>query len=123
MLSRKEWLILIADILLILALLIFPHIVHSTKAFKLYVHNRDSKNYYHIRLKNEDTGWYDARNVEANDCIAIYRLEQGEYSIRTYRDGTDVGHYRSFKIKNDHKCLEITPVTGKMRSCNRNYCN
>lgn len=123
MLNKKEWLILIADLILIMALLLFPFIVHADGAYKLYVYNRDSHNYYHVRLKNEDTGWHDARNVEANDCVAIYRLEPGEYSIRNYKDGTDVGHYRSFNIKDDNKCIEITSVTGKMRSCSRDYCN
>ena len=123
MLSRKEWLILIADIIIILALLLFPHIVHSGSAYKLYIYNEDSENYYHVRLKNEDTGWYDARNVEADSCIEIYRLERGEYSIRTYQDGGSIGDYALFDIDDDHMCIRITSVTGKLRSCNRNYCN
>ena len=122
MLSRKGVLILITAIVLILILLLFPYIIHSAKDFKLYVYNRDSKNYY-IRLKNEDTGWYDARNVKSGRCVTIYRLEKGKYSIRIRRNGTDIGDYASFKIKNNHRCIEITSVTGKMRSCNRTYCN
>jgi hypothetical protein len=121
--SRTEWLWLVLSLLAILAAIIYPQFAYSESAYKLYLHNRDSENYYHVRLKNEDTGWYDARNIEAGSCVEIYRLESGEYSIRTYQDGKMGGHYSSFKIRNDHKCLEITPVTGKLRSCSRSYCD
>ena len=102
---------------------LLPSFAYSTPAYKLYIYNFDRKNNYHVRLKNEDTGWQKAVDIEADSCVVIYRMEPGEYSIRTYKDGTSVGDYASFEVEDDDLCIKITSVTGGLELCNNIFCS
>ena len=96
---------------------------YSTPAYKLYVYNLDSNNGYRIRLKNEETGWSKSVNIGADSCFVINGMESGEYSIRTYKEGTSVGDYASFKVEDEDLCIRITSVTGKLELCSDTFCS
>ena len=97
--------------------------LNATPSYKLYIYNMDSENYYHVRIKNEDTRWADAVNIESRSCVKIYRIEPGEWSIRTYKDGRDVGNYATFDVVDSDICIEITSVTGGLEFCSKTYCS
>lgn len=115
------WAILFIATCVFIALL--PAIGNSTPAYRLYIQNRDNHNSYHVRVKNEDTGWHDAVNIEAGSCAVVERMEPGEYSIRTYRNGGNTGDYAGFEIEDSNFCIRITSVTGSMEVCNQNFCD
>lgn len=94
-----------------------------TDAYQLYVQNGDQHNYYHIRIKNEDSGWNDAKNVEAGDCVRFHRIEPGDWSIRIYKDGSMLSDSAEFEVDDEDWCIRIRSETGKLESCNRNFCN
>ena len=96
---------------------------YSTPAYKLYVYNLDKNNGYRIRLKNEETGWSKSVNIEAESCVVISRMEPGEYTIRTYKEGTSVGDYASFNVEDEDLCIRITSVTGGLELCNNTFCS
>jgi len=115
--------IIVLYLLVAVGIALFPSFAYSTPAYKLYIYNLDRKNNYHIRLKNEDTGWQKAVDIEPDSCVVIYRMEPGEYSIRTYKDGTSVGDYASFEVEDDDLCIKITSVTGGLELCNNTFCS
>ena len=94
----------------------------ATPSYRLYIHNMDSRNYYYVRVKNEDTRWSDSVNIEIGSCAKLYRIEPGEYSIRTYKDGKMAGDYATFEVVDENICIEITSVTGEMEFCGKMYC-
>jgi hypothetical protein len=93
-----------------------------TDAYKLYIYNRDNRNYYHIRIKNEDSRWNDAKNVEAGSCVEFHRIEPGEYSIRIYKDGSMMSDYARFDVTDGERCLRIRSETGMLEDCSNYYC-
>jgi hypothetical protein len=122
--TRIEWFWTILAILMTIFITMLPSLAKSqTPSYRLYIYNMDSNNYYHVRIKNEDTRWSDAVNVEARSCAKMYRIEPGEYSIRTYRDGGMSGDYASFEVEDESVCIEITSVTGNLELCNKYYCS
>ena len=96
---------------------------YSTPAYKLYVYNLDRNNGYRIRLQNEETGWNKTVKIEPESCVAIDRIEPGKYTIRTYKEGTSIGDYASFKVEDEDLCIRITSVTGKLELCSDTYCS
>ncbi len=96
--------------------------VHAfTDSFRLYIYNYDFHNYYHVRIKNEDSGWNDAKNVEAGSCQYFTRIEPGRYSVRIYKDGSMLSDHVWFDVS-DEKCIRIRSETGHMESCNEYSC-
>jgi hypothetical protein len=93
-----------------------------TPVYRLYVYNWDTKNYYHIRIKNENSRWQDAKNVEAGGCVEFPKVEEGEYSIRIYRDGQDFSDYATFEVTDNDFCIRIRSVTGALESCGDYFC-
>jgi hypothetical protein len=118
-----ESLITALYLLIAAGIALLPSFAHSTPAYKLYIYNLDRKNNYHIRLKNEGTGWQKAVDIEADSCVIIHRMEPGEYSIRTYKGGTSVGDYASFEVEDDDLCVKITSVTGGLELCDNTFCS
>lgn len=115
------WALLFIATCVFIALL--PAIGNSTPSYKLYIYNMDNKNYYAVRIKNEDTGWQANLNIEAGSCETVYRMEPGEYSIRTYKDGGWVGDYAGFEITDDDLCIEITSAIGTLDICESTFCD
>lgn len=93
-----------------------------TPAYRLYIHNHGDVAYT-VRLKNEDSGWSKTETIGAGNCVKIYRIEPGNYSIRATKVGYHVDQYVSFEVDDDDWCIDITSVTGKIESCNRFYCD
>jgi len=94
-----------------------------TDAYQLYIYNKDQHNYYHIRIKNEDSGWNDAKNVEAGSCVRFHRIEPGKWSIRIYQDGTMLSDYADFRVNDEDWCIRIRSETGKLKGCSTYYCS
>ena len=118
-----KYLIINTYLALTVGIAFLPNPAYSTSAYKLYIYNLDKKNGYHIWLKNEGTRWQKAVDIGADSCVVIYRMEPGEYSIRTYKIGTSVGDYASFEVEDDDLCIKITSVTGKLELCNNTFCS
>lgn len=118
-----EYMIIVLCQLVAVGIALLPSFAYSTPAYKLYIYNLDKKNSYHIRLKNEDTGWQKSVDIETDSCVVIYRMEPGEYSIRTYKKGTSVGDYATFEVEDDDLCIKITSVTGRLELCNNTFCS
>ena len=93
----------------------------ATDKYRLYVHNRDSKHYYRVRITNEDSRRKDSLTVDPKSCNVFDPTDEGEYSVRVYRNGTAFSDYVSIEI-NDTSCIELNSVTGKISLCNRNWC-
>lgn len=122
--TRIEWFWAILAILTAIFIGMLPSLAESqTPSYILYIYNMDSKNYYHVRIINDDTRWQNSVNVESRSCAKMYRMEPGTYTIQTYRDGSHVGDYAGFDIEDDDLCIEITSVTGKLDLCNKTYCS
>lgn len=94
-----------------------------TDAYQLYIYNRDKHNYYHIRVKNEDSGWNDAKNVEAGSCVRFHRIEPGQWSIRIFKDGSMLSDYADFTVTDEDWCIRIRSETGKLYGCSTYYCS
>jgi hypothetical protein len=118
-----EYLIILLYLIFAVGIALLPSFAYSTPAYKLYIYNLDRKNNYHIRLKNEGTGWHKTVDIEADSCVVIYRMEPGDYSIRTYKNGTSVGDYASFEVEDNDLCIKITSVTGGLELCDNTFCS
>ena len=115
--------IIVLYLLVAVGIAFLPIFAYSTPAYKLYIYNLDKKNSYHIRLENENTGWQKNVDIEADSCVVIYRMERGEYSIRTHKGSTSVGDYASFEVEGDDLCIKITSVKGGLELCNNTFCS
>ena len=132
--TRFEWFWAILFIIVAIFIALLPALGHAdrlrapsgiivTPSYRLYIYNMDTKNYYAIRIKNEDNGWQANLNIEAGSCESVERMEPGWYTIRTYRDGRNSGAYELFEVTDDHLCIEIDSVTGALRPCNKTFCD
>jgi len=111
--------------LLVTTIIIFPAVKDLypfTSSYMLYVYNQDNRNNYTIKIKNEDSGWQDSKNIEPGECIIFQRIEPGNYSIRTFKGNTSIGDYANFEVKNGDWCIEISSVTGQIRTCDWYFC-
>ena len=93
----------------------------ATDKYRLYVHNRNSKHYYRVRITNEDSRRKDSLTVDPKSCSVFAPTDEGEYSVRVYRNGTAFSDYVAIEI-DDTSCIELNSVTGKVSLCNRNFC-
>ena len=93
----------------------------ATDAYRLYVHNRDRSNYYYVRITNEDSRSKDSLTVDPASCNVFAPTDEGEYSVRVYKNGTMFTDHVTIEI-DDTSCIELNSVTGKISLCNRNFC-
>ena len=93
----------------------------ATDKYRLYMHNRDSHNNYQIRITNEDSRKKDSLTVDANSCNVFDPTDEGEYSVRVYKNGRMFSDYVSIEI-NDTSCIELDSVTGKASLCDDYWC-
>ena len=101
--------------------LTFDSKAFATDAYRLYVHNRHRHNYYEIRITNEDSRKKDTLTVEPKSCNVFDPTDEGEYSVRVYKNGTMFTDHVTIEI-DDTSCIELNSVTGKISLCNRNVC-
>lgn len=94
----------------------------ATDAYRLYVHNRDRHNYYQIRITNEHSRKKDSLTVAPKSCNVFDPTDEGEYSVRVYKNGRMFSDYVSIEI-NDTSCIELDSVTGKVSLCDDYWCN
>jgi len=112
MLKRTLFLFLIISCLS----LIFISKAFATYKYRLYVHNRDRKNFYQIRITNEDSRKTDSLTVDAKSCNVFDPTDKGEYSVRVYKNGRMFSDYVRIEINNT-SCIELDSVTGKVSLC------
>ena len=93
----------------------------ATDAYRLYVHNRNSKHYYEVRITNEDSRKKDSLTVDPKSCNVFDPTDEGEYSVRVYRNGTAFSDYVSIEI-DDTSCIELGSVTGSVSLCDKYWC-
>ena len=93
----------------------------ATDAYRLYVHNRNSKHYYQVRITNEDSRKKDSLTVDPKSCNVFDPTDEGEYSVRVYRNGTVFSDYVSIEI-DDTSCIELNSVTGSVSLCDKYWC-
>ena len=94
----------------------------ATDAYRLYVHNKDRHNYYQIRITNEDSRKKNSLTVEPKSCNVFDPTDEGEYSVRVYKNGRMFSDYVSIEI-NDTSCIEMDSVTGKVSLCDEYWCS
>ena len=94
----------------------------ATDAYRLYVHNKDRHNYYQIRITNEDSRKKNSLTVEPKSCNVFDPNDEGEYSVRVYKNGRMFSDYVSIEI-NDTSCIEMDSVTGKVSLCDEYWCS
>ena len=78
--------------------LTFDSKAFATDKYRLYVHNRNSKHYYRVRITNEDSRKKDSLTVEPKSCNVFDPTDEGEYSVRVYRNGTVLADYVTLNI-------------------------
>ena len=93
----------------------------ATDSYRLYVHNRDRSNYYYVRIKNEDSRSKDSLTVDPASCNVFAPTDEGEYSVRVYRNGTTFSDNVSIEI-DDTSCIELNSVTGSVSLCEKYWC-
>jgi hypothetical protein len=93
----------------------------ATDKYRLYVHNRNSKHYYRVRITNEDSRKKDSLTVEPKSCNVFDPTDEGEYSVRVYRNGTTFSDNVSIEI-DDTSCIELNSVTGSVSLCDKYWC-
>jgi hypothetical protein len=93
----------------------------ATDKYRLYVHNRNSKHYYRVRITNEDSRKKDSLTVDPKSCNVFDPTDEGEYSVRVYRNGTAFSDYVGIEI-DDTSCIELNSVTGSVSLCDKYWC-
>ena len=93
----------------------------DSNVYRLYVHNRDRNNDYHVRITNEDSRKKYSLTVDAASCNVFSAVDEGKYSVKVFRNGTMYTDYVIIEI-DDTACIELNSVTGKVSLCDRNWC-
>ena len=83
----------------------------------IYPFNQSIVNWMHIKPIHSK----DSLTVDPASCNVFAPTDEGEYSVRVYKNGTMFTDHVTIEI-DDTSCIELNSVTGKISLCNRNFC-